>query len=136
MTKRRQQSTKVKAKKDRSKVSQICFSSLYTCPGCCLVAKSGPTLLQPARLLCPWDSPGKNTGAGCHALLQGVLPTQRSNLSLQCLLRWQADSLPLSHLGSPRLPTAEIEQTFLSTDLASVLAFERLRAAGSHFWFQ
>ena len=27
---------------------------------------------QPARLLCPWDSPGKNTGVGCHALLQGI----------------------------------------------------------------
>ena len=28
--------------------------------------------LQPTRLLCPWDSPGKNTGVGCHALLQGM----------------------------------------------------------------
>ena len=27
--------------------------------------------LQPTRLLCPWDSPGKNTGVGCHFLLQG-----------------------------------------------------------------
>ena len=27
-------------------------------------------------LLCPWDSPGKNTGVGCHALLQGIFPTQ------------------------------------------------------------
>ena len=30
--------------------------------------------LQPTRLYCPWDSPGKNTGVGCHALLQGDLP--------------------------------------------------------------
>ena len=30
--------------------------------------------LQLARLLCPWDSPGKNTGMGCHFLLQGNLP--------------------------------------------------------------
>ena len=29
----------------------------------------------PARLLCPWDSPGKNSGVGCHALLQGVFLT-------------------------------------------------------------
>ena len=29
-----------------------------------------PHGLQPARLLCPWDSPGKNTGVGCHFLLQ------------------------------------------------------------------
>ena len=25
---------------------------------------------EPTRLLCPWDSPGKNTGVGCHFLLQ------------------------------------------------------------------
>ena len=39
-----------------------------------------PHGLWPARLLCAWDSPGKNTGVGCHSLLQGVLPTQGSNL--------------------------------------------------------
>ena len=33
-----------------------------------------PLGLQPARLLCPWDFPGKNTTVGCHALLQGNLP--------------------------------------------------------------
>ena len=40
--------------------------------------QSCPTLrhhgMQPASLLCPWDSPGKNTGVGCHFLLQGDLP--------------------------------------------------------------
>ena len=35
-----------------------------------------PRGLQPARLLCPWDSAGKNTGVGCNALLQQVFPTQ------------------------------------------------------------
>ena len=35
-----------------------------------------PRGLQPARLLCPWDSAGKNTAAGCHALLQGIFPNQ------------------------------------------------------------
>ena len=35
--------------------------------------------LQPARLLCPWDSPGKNIGVGCHALLRGIFLTQGSN---------------------------------------------------------
>ena len=34
---------------------------------------------QPARLLCPWDSPGKNTGVGCYALLQGIFLTQKLN---------------------------------------------------------
>ena len=34
------------------------------------------------RLLCPWDSPGKNTGVGCHSLLQEIFPTQGLNPSL------------------------------------------------------
>ena len=63
---------------------------------CCLVAKSCLILL-PTRLLCPWNFPGKNTGVSCHFLFQGIFPTQRSNPHL---LHWQADSLPLSHLGS------------------------------------
>ena len=51
--------------------------------------------LWPARLLCPWGSPGKNTGVGCHALLQGIFPTQGLNLHLLCLLHWQVHSLRL-----------------------------------------
>ena len=42
--------------------------------------------------------PGKNTGISCHFLLQGIFLIQGSN---PCLLRWQAVSLPLNHLGSP-----------------------------------
>ena len=57
--------------------------------------------LQPARLLCPRDSPGKNTGMSCHALLQGIFPTQGSNPSLSCLLHWQAGSLPRAQPGEP-----------------------------------
>ena len=45
-----------------------------------------PHGLQPARLLCPWNSPGKNTEAGCHFLFQGIFSTQRSNLRLLSLL--------------------------------------------------
>ena len=44
-----------------------------------------PLGLKPASLLCLWDFPGKNTGEGCHFLLQGIFPTQRSN---PCLLYW------------------------------------------------
>ena len=47
------------------------------------------------RLLCPWHSPGKNSELGCHALLQGIFPTQELNLHLLHLLHWQAGSLPL-----------------------------------------
>ena len=49
-----------------------------------------PHGLQPTRLLCPRDSPGKNFGVGCPALLQGVFLTQGSNPSLFCFLRGQA----------------------------------------------
>ena len=38
-----------------------------------------PHGLQPTRLLCPWDFPGKNTGVGCHFLLQGIFLSQGSN---------------------------------------------------------
>ena len=38
-----------------------------------------PHGLQPARILCPWDSPGKNTGVGCQFHLQGIFPAQGSN---------------------------------------------------------
>ena len=49
----------------------------------------------------PWDSPGKDTGVGCQALLQGVFLTQGLNPSLLCLLHWQVGSLPLA---PPRKP--------------------------------
>ena len=39
-----------------------------------------PWTIQPARSLCPWNSPGKNTGVGCH--FQGIVPTQGLNLSV------------------------------------------------------
>ena len=52
-----------------------------------LVAQSGPTLGSPVDCSPPGssvhgDSPGKNAGVGCHALLQGVFPTQGSNPGL------------------------------------------------------
>ena len=56
---------------------------------------------QPARLPCPWDFPGKNTELGCHFPHQRIFPDQGVNF---CLLYLQADSLPLSHQGSPEVP--------------------------------
>ena len=55
---------------------------------------------QPTRLYCPWDSPGKNTGVDCPALLQGIFPTQGSNPCLLYLLHWQIPHHKC-HLGSP-----------------------------------
>jgi len=53
------------------------------------------------RFLCPWDSPGKNTGVDCHFLLQGMFLTQGLNPRLRHLLHWQAGSLPLAPPGKP-----------------------------------
>ena len=69
----------------------------------CVVTKLCPILCNPIdcslpRLLCLWDFPGKNTGVGCHFLLQGIFPARALNPCLLCLLHWQADSLPLYHL--------------------------------------
>ena len=47
------------------------------------------------------NSPGKNTGVGCHFLLQGTFQTQGSNPGLLCLLHWQ---MSYCHLGSPLMP--------------------------------
>ena len=82
-------------------ISLYRYNSAKCC--CYLFTKLCPTILwphglQPARLLCLWDFPGKNTHVGCHFLFWGIFPTQRSNLSL---LHWQANSLLLSHLEAP-----------------------------------
>ena len=55
-----------------------------------------PPGLQPTRLLCPWDSPGKNTGVGYLFLLQGIFPTQGSNSDL---LHGRQILYHLSHMG-------------------------------------
>ena len=53
--------------------------------------------LQPTRLPCPWNSPGKSTGVGCHCLLQGIFLTQGSNSGpLHC----RRIIYHLSHQGS------------------------------------
>ena len=68
--------------------------------------------MDPARLLCPWGSPGRNTGVSCHAVQEDALQlpgedciflTWALNLSLLCLLYWQAGSLALAPPGKPLL---------------------------------
>ena len=59
-----------------------------------------PHGLQPSRFLCPWKSPGKNTGVGCDFLLQGIFLTQGLNPCLLCLLHCRWILYPLSHLYS------------------------------------
>ena len=61
----------------------------WTC--CCCYVTSvvsdsvRPHRRQPTRLLCPWDSPGKNTGVGCHFLLQCMNVKSESEVSQSCL---------------------------------------------------
>ena len=88
-----------------SKKERFFTDHLVTCVGVFSLSIMSDFLrphgLWPTRLLCPWNSLGKNTGVNCHALLQGIFPIQGSNLYLLYLLHWQTDSLPLHHLGSP-----------------------------------
>ena len=64
----------------------------HACQSTSVVSNSlKPYGLQLTKLLCPWDSPCKNTGVGFHARLQGIFLTQESNLHL---LHQQAVSLP------------------------------------------
>ena len=74
------------------------------------VYQSCPTLCDPTDFSLPGSSvhgtdrqefSGKNTGVGCHFLLLGIFLMQGSTPRLLHLLHWQADSLPLCHLGSP-----------------------------------
>ena len=55
--------------------------SLQACPVLC-----NPMECSPTRFFCPWDSLGRNTGVGCHALLQGIFRAQGSNPHLVHLL--------------------------------------------------
>ena len=57
--------------------------------------------LWPSRRLCPWNFPGKDTGVGCHFLLQGIFPTQGSNLCPLYLLHWKGNFYQLSHQVIP-----------------------------------
>ena len=78
----------------------VCYAVL------CLVTQLYLTLCNPMDCNPPGtsvhgDSPGKNTGVGCHALLQGIFPTLGSNLHFLCLLHCRWTLYLLSHRGSP-----------------------------------
>ena len=109
----------------------LCYTLVFLNRWCvivglwCLVAKSCSTLLwlhgqAPARLLCLWDFPGKNTRVGCHFLLQGIFLTQRLNL---CLLHWQVGSLPLNHVGSPHNQINYIKNNVINTPSSSLSSY-------------
>ena len=79
--------------------------TLILCTLLCLVAQSCLTLwdpmdCSPSGSSVHGDSPAKNTGVGCHALLQGIFPTQGSNPNLLCC---RQILYQLSHQGSSRI---------------------------------
>ena len=80
-----------------------------------------PRIAACARLLCPWDSPGKSTGVVCHALLQGIFLSQGSNPCLSSHLHWQAGPLPAGTQGKPSKPMPTQKCGNLSA-LARILA--------------
>ena len=75
---------------------------LLFCPTLCEAPGPGP------GLLCPWGSPVKNTGVGCHIFLQRIFLTKGLN---PCFLHWQMHCLPLSHLGSRATKTTVLHDT-------------------------
>ena len=85
-----------------------------------------PHGLWPTRFLCPWDFPDKDTGVGCHFLLQGIFTTQGSN---PCLLHWQAGSLPAAPPGKPLYNILEIKMPsqFASLQLFFLILLKRIQ---------
>ena len=56
-------------------------------------------LAMPVSLLCPWDSLGRNIGVGCHALLQGIFPTQGSDSHPRTEMPGVPQSMQLQRVG-------------------------------------
>ena len=81
-------------------VCEMVNQVLYMCVLSCSIASNSFRLVVCSLLtglLCPWNFPVKNTGVGCHFLLQEIFPTE----GWSHLLHRQGDSLPRCHLGSP-----------------------------------
>ena len=80
--------------------------------------------LSPARLL----SPGKNTGVGCHFLLQGIFLTQGWNPWLLQLLHWQVDSLPP---GGPQMQYKQKQMNVTACQMANIINYGGNGRAGA-----
>ena len=90
-------------------VASVMFGSLQPCG------------LSPSRLLCPWDSPSKNTGVGCHALLQRIFLTQGWNPCLLRLLRWLMGSFPLVPPGKPSTVGGQSKQMEIGDQVSNTV---------------
>ena len=108
-----------------------CFSKNVCMMSSLVVSDSVPPYgLQPIQLSCAWDSPGKNTGVGCHALLQGIFPTHGLNLGFlhcrQILYHLSHQEAQRCHSvsdsrSSPVWPVAQNKMTPVETLLGNYL---------------
>ena len=97
-----QQAKSAKSRLPFLRLPHMCMCSVMSNP-------LGPHGLQLTRLLCPRNFPQtKNTGVGCHFLLQSDFPTRGSNACLLRLLYWQADSLPTEPPGKLSLDFTDV----------------------------
>ena len=89
-----------------SKVTQSCLTLCNT------------QRLQPTRILCLWDFPGKNTGVGCHFFLYGIFPTQGLNPGLphcgQTLYHLSHQGIPASTFRQTKPKNSEVSQGVVS----------------------
>ena len=90
-----------------------------------------PHGLQPTRLLCPWDFPGKDTGVGCHFLLQGIFPTQELNPGV---LHCRQILYQLSYKGSPTSMWSNWNSGILLTTLKNYMVVSYKVKQASTLW--
>ena len=108
----------------------VCAKSLQSCP---ILRFYG---LQPARLLCSWDSPGKNTGVGCHVLLQmiflgcnpGIKPMSFMSPTLAggfftTSTTWEAICIRISPPSGISFPFRSPQSILMGTLLRSFLSY-------------
>ena len=111
------------------KYALLFITSCCCCQDASVVSDSTrPHGLQPTGLLCPWDSPGKNTGVGCHFLLQCMKVKSESEITQSYLtLSDPMDcSLPGSSIhGVFQARVLESGATAFSDDLMSLTWFNR-----------
>ena len=108
----------------------MCFSMVCCCRQVASVVSDSvqPHRRQPTRLLHPWDSPGKNTGVGCHFLLQCMKVESESEVTQSCLT--------LSDPMGCSLPGSSIHGIFRATVLEwGAIAFSKIRLSGSITYF-
>ena len=102
-------------------LNAVCVKSLQSCQTLC-----DPMDCNPPGSSVHGDSPGKSTGVGCHALLQGIFLNHGSNSHLLSLVHWQADSLSLAPPAKPsRFANSLKRLRFFSKNITTKISFSK-----------